>query len=165
MTTAGNRTRELVEQVLQSQWRKIGVDVRIKNEPARVLFGETMPHRRFDLAMYAWISAPGKRAALDPAFGARSRARPTGSPARTRRASENPEMDRLIDALEIELDRRSGRAMWAELQRLYATELPSLPLYFRSDCVHPAEMARAACGRPATSTPSTLWITEWSVQQ
>ena len=58
MTTAGNRTRELVEQVLQSQWRKIGVDIRIKNEPARVLFGETVPHRRFDLAMYAWISAP-----------------------------------------------------------------------------------------------------------
>ena len=58
MTTAGNRTRELVQQVLQSQWRKIGVDVRLKNEPARVLFGETMPHRRFDMAMYAWISAP-----------------------------------------------------------------------------------------------------------
>src|SRR5712692_990122 len=58
MTTAGNRTRELVEQVLQSQWRRIGVDIRIKNEPARVLFGETVPHRRFDMAMYAWISAP-----------------------------------------------------------------------------------------------------------
>ena len=67
-TTAGNRTRELVEQVLQSQWRKIGVDIRIKNEPARVLFGETLPHRRFELAMYAWISAPGERAALDPPF-------------------------------------------------------------------------------------------------
>src|SRR6202011_4897222 len=58
MTTAGNRSRELVEQVLQSQWRRIGVDIRIKNEPARVLFGQTVPHRRFDLAMYAWISAP-----------------------------------------------------------------------------------------------------------
>ena len=57
-TTAGNRTRELVEQVLQSQWRRIGVDIRIRNEPARVLFGETVPHRRFDMAMYAWISAP-----------------------------------------------------------------------------------------------------------
>src|SRR5262249_13850563 len=57
-TTAGNRTPELGQQVLQSQWRKIGVDVRLKNEPARVLFGETMRHRRFDMAMYAWISSP-----------------------------------------------------------------------------------------------------------
>ena len=57
-TTAGNRTRELVQQVLQSQWRKIGVDMTLKNEPARVLFGETMRNRRFELAMYAWISGP-----------------------------------------------------------------------------------------------------------
>ncbi len=68
MTTSGNRTRELVEQVLQSQWRKIGVEVRLKNEPARVLFGETVPHRNFDMAMYAWTSAPEKRAALDTVF-------------------------------------------------------------------------------------------------
>ena len=38
MTTAGNRSRELVQQVLQSQWRDAGIDVRIRNEPARVFF-------------------------------------------------------------------------------------------------------------------------------
>ena len=42
MTTAGNRTRELVEQVLQSQWKQVGIDVRIRNEPARVFFGQTV---------------------------------------------------------------------------------------------------------------------------
>ena len=47
MTTAGNRTRELVQQVLQSQWQRLGIDVRINNEPARVLFGETMRERQF----------------------------------------------------------------------------------------------------------------------
>ena len=164
MTTAGNRTRELVEQVLQSQWRKIGVDVRMKNEPARVLFGETMPHRRFDMAMYAWISAPENVPRSISALAARSRARPTGSPARTRRASENAEVDRLIDALEIELDPEKRRAMWAELQRLYATELPSLPLYFRSDAFILPKWLKGV--RPTgNQSPSTLWITEWSVQQ
>src|SRR5262249_62018452 len=33
-TTAGNRVREQVEQVLQSQWRRIGVEGRIKKDPA-----------------------------------------------------------------------------------------------------------------------------------
>ena len=47
MTTAGNRTRELVQQVLQSYWKQVGVDVRIENEPARVFFGETVNKRRF----------------------------------------------------------------------------------------------------------------------
>ena len=59
MTTAGNKTRELVQQVLQSQWRQVGIDVRIRNEPARVFFGETVAKRKFTaMAMFAWISSP-----------------------------------------------------------------------------------------------------------
>ena len=70
MTTAGNRTRELVEQVLQSQWRRLGIDVRIRNEPARVFFGQTLDERRFTgLAMFAWIERARARAADDPALG------------------------------------------------------------------------------------------------
>ena len=46
MTTAGSRTRELVEQVLQSQWKRLGIDIRIRNEPARVFFGETVSRRK-----------------------------------------------------------------------------------------------------------------------
>jgi peptide/nickel transport system substrate-binding protein len=59
MTTAGNRSRELVEQVLQSQWRQLGIDVRIRNQPARVFFGETTSRRKFSaMAMFAWVSSP-----------------------------------------------------------------------------------------------------------
>src|SRR5207253_1882281 len=45
----------------------------------------------------------------------------------------SPEMDRIIDALEVELDGDKRRSLWAEAQHLYASELPSLPLYFRSN--------------------------------
>ncbi len=162
MTTAGNRTRELVEQVLQSQWRRIGVDVRIKNEPARVLFGETVPHRRFDMAMYAWISAPESvpRSTLhssevpDAANGFAGQNAP---------GFKNAEMDRLIDALEIELDSDKRKALWAAAQRLYASELPSLPLFFRSDSfILPKWLSGV---RPTgNQSPSTLWITDWVAQ-
>jgi peptide/nickel transport system substrate-binding protein len=47
MSTAGDKTRELVEQVLQSQLRQIGVDIRIKNEAPRVFFGQTTRERKF----------------------------------------------------------------------------------------------------------------------
>ncbi|HEX9808046.1 MAG TPA: peptide ABC transporter substrate-binding protein, partial [Alphaproteobacteria bacterium] len=54
MTTAGSRARELVQQVLQSQWREAGIGIRIRNEPARVFFGETVTKRRFTaMAMFA----------------------------------------------------------------------------------------------------------------
>ena len=56
VTTAGNRLRELQQQVMQSQWKcRICVEVRIKNEPARTFFGESLKQRSFGgMAMYAW---------------------------------------------------------------------------------------------------------------
>jgi peptide/nickel transport system substrate-binding protein len=162
-TTAGNRTRELVEQVLQSQWRKIGVDVRLKNEPARVLFGESLPHRRFDLAMYAWISAPENV----PRSTLRSDEIPSeanGFAGQNTPGFRSGEADQLIDALEIELDPDKRQGMWAALQRLYATELPSLPLYFRSDSFILPKWLTGV--RPTgNQSPSTLWITEWSARE
>src|SRR5262249_18417820 len=57
-TTSGNRTRELLEQVMQSEWRDIGIEVHLRNQPARVLFGETLRKRTFELALFGWVSAP-----------------------------------------------------------------------------------------------------------
>jgi peptide/nickel transport system substrate-binding protein len=158
-TTAGNRSRELVEQVLQSQWKEIGVDVRIHNEPARVLFGETLPHRHFDLAMYAWLSAPEN----SPRSIFRSDEVPDAA---NNYAGENlpdyksPEMDHLIDALEVELDPEKRKVLWAAAQRLYATDLPSLPLYFRSDA---SILPKWLTGVQPTGNqyPTTLWSTDW----
>jgi peptide/nickel transport system substrate-binding protein len=57
-TSAGNRVRELVAQVVQSQLRQVGVDLRIKAEPMRV-FSEALNRRQFTgLAMYAWVQSP-----------------------------------------------------------------------------------------------------------
>lgn len=162
-TTAGNRSRELVEQVLQSQWQAIGVDIRIHNEPARVLFGETLPQRRFDLAMYAWMSAPEN----SPRSIFRSDEVPNaanGYAGENLSDYRNPEMDRTIDALETELDPAQRKALWAALQRLYATDLPSLPLYFRSDAyILPKWLSGV---RPTGNQyPTTLWSTGWGEQK
>jgi peptide/nickel transport system substrate-binding protein len=162
MSTSGNRTRELVEQVLQSQWRRIGVDIRIKNEPARVLFGETVPHRRFDMAMYAWISAP-ESVPRSTLHSSEIPEAANGYAGQNATGFTNAEMDRLIDALEIELDPDRRKTLWAEVQRLYATELPSLPLYFRSEVfILPKWLAGV---RPTGNQyPTTLWVTDWTVQ-
>src|SRR3546814_15857841 len=59
MTTAGSGVRELVQQVLQSQWKQVGIDIRVRNEPARVFFGQTVHERRFTgLAMFGWGKGP-----------------------------------------------------------------------------------------------------------
>ena len=162
-TTAGNRSRELVEQVLQSQWKKLGVDIRIHNEPARVLFGETLPHRRFDLAMYAWMSAPEN----SPRSIFRSDEVPDAGNAYAGQNTtdyKNPEMDRIIDALEVELDPAKRKMLFAQAQKLYATDLPSLPLYFRSDAFILPKWLTGV--RPTGNQyPTTLWSTDWGEAQ
>ena len=162
MTTAGNRSRELVQQVLADYWKRVGIETVIRNEPARVFFGETVSKRRFaGLAMFAWLSAPEHL----PRTVLHSESIPTeannwAGQNYTGYASE--EMDRLIDAIEIELDRQERGQLWADLQRLYATDLPVLPLYFRANAyILPAWLEGV---RPTGHKYTTTnWIENWRV--
>lgn len=132
-TTAGNRIRELVQQALQSQWRDVGVDVVIKNEPARTFFGQTMRQRTYSgLAMYAWSSSPES----PPVVTLRSDNIPTqanGFSGSNYPGFSNARMDELINLTLQELDGEKRKGYWAEMQNIYAEELPVLPLYFRAD--------------------------------
>jgi peptide/nickel transport system substrate-binding protein len=160
MTTAGNRSRELVEQVLQSMWREVGIEVRIRNQPARVFFGETVSKRKFTgAAMFAWLSSPESV----PRTTLRSDQIPSADNAwagQNYTGFRNPEMDQLIDRIEVELDRPKRQALWARLQRLYAEELPVIPLYWRANAyVLPKWLSGLRpTGHQGTTT---LWIEEW----
>ncbi len=159
-TTAGNRIREQVQQVLQSQWKQLGIDVRLKVEPPRVFFGETVRKRRYGgLAMYAWVSAPQSV----PRTTLHSEEIPDESNGWSGQNSggyRNPDMDRVLDAAEIELDAGKRKALFAEIQRIYTEDLPALPLYFRTDAfVFPKQLKGV---RPTGHlNASTLWVEEW----
>ena len=160
MTTAGNRTRELVQQVLQSQWQRLGIDVRIRNEPARVFFGETMTKRRFTaMAMYAWISSP-ENVPRTTLHSEEIPSEANGWSGQNYPGYRNAEMDQLLDDIEIELDREKRRVMWHRIQEIYAEELPALPLYFRAN---PHIWPPWLEGVTPTGHlhPSTLWIEHW----
>ncbi len=163
MTTAGNRTRELVEQVLQSQWKQLGIDARIRNQPARVFFGQTVSERKFPaMAMFAWISAPESV----PRTTLHSDHIPTPDnnwAGQNYTGFSNAEMDDLIEQIEVELDRDKRREMWRRLQHIYAEELPALPLYFRAN---PYVLPKWLTGLRPTGHqyPTTLWVEEWRAE-
>ncbi len=132
-TTAGNRLRELQQQVLQNQWKAACVEATIKNEPARTIFGETLKRRTYTgMILYGWSSTV------------------TESPRRTLATDQIPTqansfgganypgfsdsgMDQGIAQVEGELDPVKAKAIWAAMQRIYAEQLPVLPLFFRAD--------------------------------
>ncbi len=131
MTTSGNKTRERVEQLLQSQWSEIGVDIQIKNEPAKVFFGETMRKRKFDgMAMYAWLKDPLKVSdtlwRCDYIPTAKNNFLGQNQPGWCHKKA-----DELMKRASRELDEAKRVQIAKDFEALFAEELPALPLFFR----------------------------------
>jgi peptide/nickel transport system substrate-binding protein len=162
MSTAGNRSRELVEQVLQSYWKAVGIEIKIRNQPARVLFGETISKRKFTgLAMFAWLSAPESL----PRTTLHSQSVPTKEnnwSGQNYTGFKNQLMDQLIDSIEIELDKERRKKLWGKLQRLYAEQIPAIPLYFRANSFIVPKWLKGI--RPTGHMfTSTNWVEDWHV--
>jgi peptide/nickel transport system substrate-binding protein len=158
-TTAGNRLRELTQQVLQSQWKAACIEVTIKNEPARTLFGETVKRRNFELAMYAWSSPPSQpprqTLATDSIPTEANNYASSNYP-----GFSNPLMDADIEMAETELDPAAQRKLWVDMQRIYADKLPALPLFFRAEAhvIPPWLKGYEPTGH---SNFGTLWAENW----
>ncbi len=159
-TTVGVRFRELQQQVIQSEWRGIGVESDIKNEPPRTLFGETLKHRSFPGAvLFAWVL---------PVEGTPRQILSSGQiPMAANNWGgtnymdfRNPQMDADIDAVERELDPAKRAPIWADMQRIYANQLPALPLNFSADAyVWPTWLHGVQ--PTGHAAPTTLWAEQW----
>ncbi|MGI4941860.1 MAG: peptide ABC transporter substrate-binding protein [Janthinobacterium lividum] len=132
-TTAGNRIRELTQTVMQNWWKAIGVEVSIANQPPRGFFGELMRKRAYTgLAEYN----DNVQIGLVPTLTYGTVAIPT--PANNYSGQNwagfsDPRMDSDMAQAETELDPAKQKTLWADMQRVYATDIPELPLYFRTD--------------------------------
>ncbi len=142
MTTSGNRTRELVETWLQEEWKKVGVEITIKNEPARVYFGETIRKSKFPaLAMFAWFSSPEN----NPRSTMHSSNIPTEENSWAGQNDTrwvNKEVDELIEEIDITFNHEKRVELVSKILYHYTNEVPVIPLYYRtSNSVQPANMA------------------------
>jgi peptide/nickel transport system substrate-binding protein len=160
MTTAGNRSRETVQQVLQAQWKQAGVDIRIRNEPPRVFFAETVSKRRFTgLAMFAWVSAPESLPRSTLHSGEIPSAANNWS-GQNYTGYASTKMDDLLDRAREELDRDKRLALWRQIQALYLEDQMTLPLYFRADVFVLPKWLKGVTPTGHQDV-STLWIEHW----
>ncbi|MDI6771204.1 MAG: peptide ABC transporter substrate-binding protein, partial [bacterium] len=131
MTTAGNAVREQIQQIIKEQLKAVGIDLRIDNRPAGVLFGTITARRQFPhLVMYAWLMSPTSLGNTLWHSGQ------VPSAANNWEGQNYPgfrhaENDKLIDQIFTEIDTAKRVALLRKQQEIWAEELPSIPLYFR----------------------------------
>jgi len=162
-TTAGNKMREVVQVYLQDQWRALGIDARIQNEPARIFFGQTMRKRLFDgAAMYAWTQSPEN----SPRTTVHSEAIPTeqnGWSGQNSPGWANPDVDRLVDELEAEFNPERRLELIHRILWYYTSEVPVIPLYYRSNVsVTPANLTGYSLS--ATQISATDHVEHWNLE-
>ncbi|ULH14455.1 peptide ABC transporter substrate-binding protein [Deinococcus sp. KNUC1210] len=133
-TTAGNATRERVQQILQAQWKAVGVDVNIQNYPSSVVFAQDFigggSNGKWDMLMYAWTADPS----LEKGNLFSSTQIPTagnGFAGQNEPGWKNAEYDKLWNQANTEFDLSARVKLFDRMQSIWADEVPSLPLYFR----------------------------------
>lgn len=156
---AGTKMTENTETFLQDQYKSMGLEIRQKNEPARVFFGETLKHRRYDLAIFAWVSVPE----MSPRSTIHSSSIPTEKNSWSGQNSnsyKNPQVDKLIDQLESELDAQKRAKLAHQVLSFYAQDIPTIPLYFRpNNAVVPKDLKGYRCS--GHQFYETLYAENW----
>ncbi len=133
MTTAGNKVRELVQVFLKSQWKQVGIDIDIKNEPARVFFGETTRKRKYSaMAMYSWTTSPEE----SPRSTLHKKSIPSeenGWSGQNYPGWINENVNKLIDQIDVEFNSSKRNKFIHQILKHYTEEVPVIPLYYRSN--------------------------------
>ena len=130
-STAGDRLREQVEQLLVMWWQAVGVEVTIQNQPAKLLFGDTIRRRKFDsMVMFTWTREPNK---VDETYW-RCDQKPVEQNAfqgRNYPGFCDPAVDALLDEAQQTLDGDARRQIHRQIARRISEEVPMIPLYDR----------------------------------
>ncbi|MFF2851005.1 peptide ABC transporter substrate-binding protein [Streptomyces sp. NPDC058001] len=127
-TMAGNKRRELTEQILQTQLEKAGFAMGIQNTSAANLFAKVAPAGDFDLGLWTLVDT-----FPEPSLGASFLASSIPSAANGNAGinfmrARVPGLDPVLKEVAAAMDDATRRTASLKAERIIADEVPSLPL-------------------------------------
>ncbi len=160
-TTAGNKSREQAQQLVQQNFKKINVEMTIKNMPASVVWGDYTVKSEFDTLMVGWdpllYPDPDYTDRIDskliPAKGG------TGS---NYVQYQNPEIDELCAKGTAVVDQAERKKIYDRIQEILLEDLPFAPIFSYQVIIGVKDRVHGYEVNPYT--PINSWNTgDWSV--
>ncbi len=153
-TTAGNKSREQAQQLVQQNFKKINVEMGIRNMPASVVWGDYTVKSQFDTLMVGWD------ALLYPDPDYTDRVASDRIPLKSGTGSnyvqyENPEVDALCAQGVTANSREARRAIYWKLQEILLEDLPFAPIFSYQAVLGVSDRLRGFAVNPYT--PCNSW--------
>lgn len=132
VTTGKDRVREIIVQNIAEQLKEVGIGVEIQYVDAPILFSDVLKNRRFDAAMYSWVTG------MDPdnvSFW-HSKQIPSamnGYSGQNYSGWRNSEIDTLTEQGLYTVDTEVRKQIYFRIQDIISQEYPVIPLYFRAN--------------------------------
>lgn len=132
MTTAGHAVRERVAEVVHEQLRAVGIDLHLDNRPASVFIGVITRRRQFPhLALWSTLYSL-ESTGYEGFHSSQIPSEANHWEGFNVTGWRNPENDRLLEQIAVELDETHRIGLLKRQQEIFADDLPALPLYFVS---------------------------------
>ncbi|MBY0555268.1 peptide ABC transporter substrate-binding protein [bacterium] len=133
-TSAGLKVLENIQIYVCEQFKSVGVECIIKNEPPRTLLGQSVPHGEFDLAMYgqpipADSSLTGYFSSKDIPTAKNSWA--GGNSIRL----NSKELDQLLNDFDKENNKQKRNAIVKKIENFLQKNYSMIPIYHRREAV------------------------------
>ena len=123
-TTTGDAVRERVEQILIDEYKAIGVELAIKNQPSAVFLsgswtaGDPRKLGNFDLAMYASSPAIDPHQTVNLRYNSKNIPTVTNQQGQNYTGFSNPDADKVIDDAGATLDLEKRKTDYAQALKL-----------------------------------------------
>jgi peptide/nickel transport system substrate-binding protein len=151
-TTAGNRLRELSQEIVQAQAKKSGIEVVIDNTPSRIFFPQ-VANEDYQLALFAWVGT-GDPSGITDIYSCGGESNWMGYC--------SAKVTGLLKAADQELDPATRVKLVNQAGKIMGLNVPSLPLYQKPTFLVFKSKLQGLADNPTLGGP--LWnIENWSI--
>jgi peptide/nickel transport system substrate-binding protein len=124
-TTANNKGREKMFQIIQAQLKEVGIDATLAFEEAATFFGTTTVNGTFQVGEWAWVASP------DPSVKTLFSSEQLPPDGQNYYRYKNADVTKWINEADNELDLAKRAELSKKISAQMAKDLPLIPLYQR----------------------------------